>query len=100
MCCFRFSGVLGELCTSCQFALSYELLLGVVTRIALGVKIWTQKSIPVKLTAWEWSEETVGTLVAGQLFDCQAYPVFRPVLVGLQKALYIKLMGINLLSVQ
>ncbi len=53
VCCFRFSGVLGKLCTSCQFALSYGLVLGVVTRIALSVKNWTQKSIPVKLTAEE-----------------------------------------------
>ncbi len=53
----------------------------------LSVKTnWTQKLISVKLTAWEWLEETVGTLMAGQLFNCHTYLVFGPVLVGLQKA--------------
>ncbi len=40
--------------------------------------------------------------MAGQLFDCHMYPVFGPVLVGLQKPspYCAKLMGCNLLSVQ
>ncbi len=75
----------GRVVSSYQFALSYGLVLGVVTLIALKCQNWTQKSIPVKLTAWEWLEEAIGTLAAGQFFDCQTYPFFGPMLVGPHK---------------
>ncbi len=68
----------------------------------LSVKKAGHSQFSCNLTTKEWLEKTVGTLVAGQLFDCHMYPVFGPVSVGLQKPspCGVNLTGSNLLCVQ
>ena len=77
------------------------MVLADVTQVAQVSKIG-HSQFPCNLTVWERFEETIGTLVAGQLFDCHVYPVFGPMLVGLQmpSPCCVNLTSFNVLCVQ